>query len=309
MKRHMKIAQLILAFTISFAPLYAEDGFYKKTDLFLFKKDKFEHELVLAQRNSLKDGIDTKFKDCPSDLKSLVYAVAFGDFETADSLKDRVDLNAVDSLNRNILLFQAVNPESKLFSEQIRWVVKNGIDIDVLVYSGRTQELQSDGSYKTIQNYKTYIEWVSGNPQNLEILLHLCPEFVHKRNPTTGQTILGKIAASPRSAPSIEILLASETQEINWNNIHNPVVQAVLAGEYGNALLLLSHGARHEIAFEYQGESYASILDFLKRHPRSIKEDTFYSESAGQRQEQTYSYTTKMKAKKAMLKLLERTAL
>jgi hypothetical protein len=255
MKRFEKIIHLFFICCIfSWIPvLYAEDLRYMWTDLLLSESDKFTQELAQALRDNTKDYLDTKLKDQPDEFKSLFYALAHGDIVTADFLKNKVNLHAVDSSNRNILL-RAVNPDSDIFSDQIRWITENGIDIDVLDHRGERETLQKDGTYKTTQIYKTYIEMISGYPQNLATVVTIRPDLTHKRNPTTGQSIFEKVATDTRDKLSIEILLASDTdEELNRNDIHNPVVQAVLSGKYANALILFSYGARDDIVFEHQG--------------------------------------------------------
>jgi hypothetical protein len=275
------------------------------TDLLLRESEKFAQELAQALRDNTKNYLDTKLKDQPDEFKSLFYALAHGDIVTADFLKNKVNLHAVDSSNRNILL-QAVDPDSDIFSDQIRWITENGIDIDVLDHRGERTTLQEDGTYKTTQIYKTYIERVSGYPKKLATVVTICPDLTHKRNPTTGQSIFEKVATDTRDKLSIEVLLASDTdEELNRNDIHNPVVQAVLSGKYANALILFSYGARDDIVFEHQGETYTSILDFFKRYPKSIEEDIYYAKSVDKRHAQPIPYKLEMKAKIAIRNLLE----
>ncbi|MDR1141408.1 MAG: hypothetical protein LBL62_06935 [Planctomycetaceae bacterium] len=306
MKRFKKIIHLFFICIFSWlSVLYAEDSLYKKTDLFLRKKDKFTQELAQEPRNNTKNYIDRRLKDQPDEFKSLFYALAHGDFKTANSLKTKVDLHAVDSSNENILL-RAVDSDPDLFSDQIRWITENGIDIDVLWHVGEIRELQADGTYKITQIYQTYIEMVSGPSKNWATLVTIRPDLVHKRNSTTGKSILENIVTYSRNELSIEVLLASDTdEELNRNDIHNPVVQAVLAGEYANALILLAYGARDDITFEHQKETYTSILDFFKRYPKSIEEDINYAKNADKRSTQSTSYKIKMKAKIAIRNLLE----
>ncbi|MDR2407184.1 MAG: hypothetical protein LBE13_03605 [Bacteroidales bacterium] len=308
MKRFEKIIHLFFICSVVswISVLYAEDLRYMWTDLLLREGDKFTQELAQALRDDTKDYLDTKLKDQPDEFKTLFYALAHGDIVTADFLKNKVNLHAVDLSNRNILLFQAVDPDSDLFSDQIRWITENGIDIDVLDHRGEMTILQNDGTYKTTQIYKTYIEKVSGYPQKLATVVTIRPDLVHKRNPTTGQSILETVATETRHKLSIEILLASDTdEELNRNDIHNPVVQAILAENYANALILLSYGARDDIIFEHQGENYTSILDFFKRYPKSIEEDIYYAKSADKRSAQPIPYKLEMKAKIAIRNLLE----
>jgi hypothetical protein len=307
MKRFEKIIYLFFICIFSWIPvLYAEDLRYMWTDLLLREGDKFTQELAQALRDNTKDYLDTKLKDQPDEFKTLFYAFAHGDITTADFLKNKVNLHIVDSSNRNILLFQAVKPDSDLFSDQIRWITENGIDIDVLEHQFEMETLQKDGTYKTTQIYQTYIEKISGHPKNLATVVTIRPDLAHKRNPTTGKSILEKVATDSRYKLSIEILLASDTdEELNRNDIHNPVAQAILAGNYANALILLSYGARDDIIFEHQGETYTSILDFFKRYQKSIEEDIYYTKSADKRYAQPIPYKLEMKAKIAIRNLLE----
>jgi hypothetical protein len=312
MKRFEKIIYLFFICIFSWiSVLYAEDSLYKKTDALLRKKDKFTQELAQALRDNTKNYINRRLKDQPDEFKSLFYALDQGDFKTANSLKTKVNLHAVDSSNENILL-QAVNTESYLssdlflFSDQIRWITENGIDIDVLRHEGEIRELQADGTYKITQIYGNYIEEVLGYPQKLATVITIRPDLAHKRNPTTEKSILEEVATRTRYELSIEVLLASDTdEELNRNDIHNPVIQSILAENYTNALILLAYGARDDITFEHQEETYTSILDFFKRYPKSIEEDINYAKNADKRSTQPISYKIKMKAKIAIRNLLE----
>ena len=137
-------------------------------------------------------------------------------------------------------------------------------------------------------------------------LVTIRPDLAHKRNPTTGQSIFENVATDTRDNLAIEILLASDTdEELNRNDIHNPVIQSILAGKYSNAIILLSYGARDDIIFEHQGETYTSILDFFKRYPKSIEEDVNYAKNVDKRLAQPIPYKVEMKAKKAIRNLLE----
>ena len=278
MKKILLVAILILAII---SPLYSngDETGYSQTDQFLATIE--EHIGSDEKPNErIREYIENSLKESSQAMKSLVYAIACGDYKTADTLKNKVDLHSTDSMGRNILLFYATRhqyaaaPQTANMPEQLAWLINNGIDIDVLVYIGEEIKRQPDGMLQKYKRFDTYIEKLTGDIIALGTAIQLRPDLADKRNPFTGITPLGQAARSETSYGPIELLTSFgvdiDSKDING---HTPLIHAVLFGNYRNGTLLLVCGANPNLAFKHNDKEYTDVLDFLLHSPHSKNED------------------------------------
>jgi hypothetical protein len=204
--------------------------------------------------------IEKHLKHLSDDTKKFIFAVACNDFQTADKLFDKADLNAADNYENSVILYYTDITLDNLSTRKISWMIDKGINFDKLNYVGIVM-----GEPK----YETFIEHISWNPIPLLLYLDRFPEKVNLANPQSGQTALGNAARGGR-IESIRLLLSYDAN-INLSNTlgETPLVQAVIYQEYEAALLLMSYGAETNIDFSFRSKKYHSILDFLLYGPHS----------------------------------------
>ena len=250
------------------------DPDYSRTDFYLvFSKAFLEPAPPENTMRRLMD-VHPDLKELPPKMKEFVYAFALGDFDTVEELKSKIDVLLKDKHGDNILLHHAMG-EKKHYNKQLRWLIANGVDIDVMNYMGD----------------KSFIEFlVSYDHFALQTAISMRPELADKRNTSTGRTPLFHAAIHDKDGAlegrglhdkpgTIEFFL-SHGADINAKD-HNgwtPLWTAILAGRYRNAILLVAYGADPNISIEMGiGSSryakYANVLDELLNSNRSRRED------------------------------------
>jgi hypothetical protein len=139
----MKIIRIFI-FSLFFIFISVYDSFsfsnepdYSQTNEYLKKIEDFKKPEIDIKKNVLET-IENKLCHVAPELKELVYALSCGDFQTADILKDKTDIHAADNEGQNILLFYATTPETDDYPAQVHWILRNGINIDFLVYTHDT---------------------------------------------------------------------------------------------------------------------------------------------------------------------------
>jgi hypothetical protein len=298
---------LIFIFFISFGikpfTLLCAETDYSRTDAFLKIVEEFDNKKMF--HHHLKNDIENHLKNYPSELRALVYAIACGDFQTADLLKKEVDIFTTDSKGKNLLLLYAAVPYSKEFAEQINWLISNGIEIDVLIYVWSTTEKQPDGSLIQYERYDTYIESVVANDRALGTILFLRPDLSDKKNPLTGITPLGRASYTEIIYNPIDILLSYDVEiDSQDKKGYTPLILATIYGQYRNAMILLSYGANPDISFKCNGRDYKNILDYLMS-PSSIEENIQFENSKKNNKKIDNRTRIRMSSKKALVKLLQ----
>jgi ankyrin repeat protein len=299
---------LVFIFLISFgikpfALLCAETD-YSRTDAFLKIVEEFNDNKKRFHHH-LKNDIENYLKNYSSELRALVYAIACGDFQTADLLKNEVDIFTTDSEGKNLLLLYAAVPHSKDFAEQINWLISNGIEIDVLVSVWNTTEKRSDGSLIQYTRYDTYLESVVTDELALGTILFLRPDLSDKQNPLTGITPLGHASCQEIAYGPIDLLLSYGVEiDAQDKKGNTPLILATIYGQYRNAILLLSYGANPDICFKHNNRDYKNILDYLISSPISV-EDIQFENSKKNNKKIDNRTRIRMSSKKALIKLLQ----
>lgn len=290
----------------------AEEPNYSKT---LLRIDAGElNEDVRKYEKSIRKLLEDDANSIPGKLKSLVFALACGDFKTADELKNDVDLNAKTPSGKNIIVIYAIVPGSRSFLDQVRWMLENKIDIDLSVNTATESLLQPDGTWKTEENNATFIEMVADNPDVLPIIYFYRPDIIDKPNPRSKQTPLGYVSGKSGFSSGEKEIVSSLELFISFNTDIDkpglfgqpPIVHAITHGRYDNALMLLSYGANANVSFEFRGRKYDDILDFLENSPFSKEEDQGIKNIMSSKQELPGIMLVNIKAKKALPTLLRK---
>jgi ankyrin repeat protein len=315
-RQYWKIPFLLFVFVIfllGINPIYSDEPIYSKTDLFLQKWDQDEQENKNAVRLIYKKRIDA-FSYLSRETKELGYALASDDFETANSLADRADLNAKTPDGDNFLYCCAHYGVSDIvYPRRIQWLINHGLNIEQMVYCGIHGSQQDDGSFKETRIYETLIENNVNDPYAIFYLAEEYPDIVNQKNPATGKTPLGKAAYSGYNN-SIEVLLAYNASiDLPDDEGNTPLIIAVIHQNYSTALLLISYGAKSDIPFrisEYDPQigrtkdvEYKNILDFLLRSRNSIDADKKL-EKGIQSKIRHMDTIVKSRTKKALIDLL-----
>ena len=292
-------------FLASRPPLQPGEPDYSRTDLFLAKRRAFSEpqppeKALLKVLNS-----DIDLKDLPPTMKEFVYAFGVGDFETVERLKDSVDINLKDKSGNNILLYYAMGHFPRgamgtiMYNDQLRWLVNNGVDIDIANYSWN----------------KSYIERLAEyDSAALATALSLRPELSNDRNPSTDRTPLHSAITRSRgnhySHESIELLLSHGADiDAKDKNGWTPFMCAIGARNFRGALLLYTYGADTNISIEVKslnGETiiYADALDYLLEVSKYA--DKLYEETKALVQARGENFVdAEMFAKKRLIELLQ----
>jgi hypothetical protein len=307
MNKIMKVLFIFIFFinfSVASVALLGEETDYSRTDAFL--KIVEEHDNKKRFHHYAKNDIENHLKDYPSKLRTLAYAIACGDFQTADLLKKEVDIFTTDSEGKNLLLLYAAVPYSRDFAEQINWLISNGIDIDVLIYVWTTRERQPDGSLIQYERYDTYIESVISNDLALGTILFLRPDLADKKNPLTGVTPLGHASYTEIIYNPIDIILSYDVEiDSQDKKGYTPLILATIYEEYRNAMILLSYGANPDIYFKHRNKDYKNVLDYLISSPKSIAENIQFENSKKNDMKINNRTRIRMSSKKALIKLLQ----
>jgi hypothetical protein len=250
---------------------------YNRTFQFLEEKNRSDlsYQANIAQNHLNR--IEKNLKNESSETKAMIFALSFGDFETANLLKDKANMNPTSPSNNTILEYTQV--DDQWLPYQIRWFHKNNINLDCIMLINE----RPGGVPIVLLDCKMYIEYItcSYNKASVLTLIQLKPELLNKRNPYTGQTVLFS------ALHDTNLLHALINTGIDLNVLDNegksPLIKATTSGDYGCALILISYGAKTDIPFQdklyYLSNEkekeiiYDNILDFLMRSPRSLNED------------------------------------
>ncbi|MDR0611524.1 MAG: ankyrin repeat domain-containing protein, partial [Planctomycetaceae bacterium] len=213
--------------------------------------------------------IEKHLKHLSDDTKKFIFAVACNDFQTADKLFDKADLNAVDKNGNSAILYYTNITQDNLSTRKISWMIDKGINFDKLYYVGIVM-----GEPK----YETFIEYISWDPIPLLLYLNRFPEKVNLANPQSGQTALGYAARYDR-IESIRLLL-SYGADPNLPDTcgKTPFLQAIIGKHYEIAILMTGYGVKTNIDFSFRSKKYHSILDFLLYGPYSRRDEESYKE-------------------------------
>jgi ankyrin repeat protein len=255
--------------------------------------------------------------DCSIETKKLVYAITAGDYRTADSVKEKADLNYKDKYGNSVLLCHTNQGIGANLSEQLLWFINNGIDIEQIIYRGERGTLQADGTMKTWKEYEMFSESLIYDSRSLRLLIKKRPDLINVHNPHNGCTLLMSAAGSGNDINGLEILeiLLANNADIEAKDFegYTPLVHAITNRNYPQALLLLSYGANSKISFKVgenseKGEilnEYCDIYDYIQHSLRSLGQDIEWNRK-GSKGELLARELVLMNAKKAVKKFLER---
>jgi ankyrin repeat protein len=215
--------------------------------------------------------IEKHLKHVSDDTKKFIFAVACNDFQTADKLFDKADINAVDNNGNSAILYYTDITQDNLSTRKISWMIDKGINFDKLLYIGIVM-----GEPK----YETFIEHISWNTAPLLLYLDRFPEKVNLVNPQSGQTALGSAARGDRIA-SVRVLL-SNGADPNLPNAcgETPFLLAVLGEHYEIAILMIGYGAKTNINFSFRSKKYHNVLEFLLYGPYSRRDKESHDEES-----------------------------
>ena len=296
--------QLFLAgmFGLLISPLHSEEPNFSRTDRFVAHWRANNEPQPLEHRVRRMLDTDVVLKDLPPRMKEFVYAFALGDFATVERLKNRVDFRLESEHGVSVFLSKIMGTGNRFYSEQLRWLVANGVEIDVVIGG------------------KTYIEFLAhGNVDSLRAALSLRPELANKRNPRTGRTPLHS-AISPNplfysSSPHelIELLLSYGADIDPVDDVYGwtPLEYAVILGHYRAALVLYTYGANPNIRIVRgvgvdRYEAYADVLDYLLNSSGSKRKDELDKELKTRAEAQGQVFVDEeMFAKKRLIELLQ----
>jgi ankyrin repeat protein len=215
--------------------------------------------------------IEKHLKHLSDDTKKFIFAVACNDFQTADKLFDKADLNAVDNNGNSAILYYTDITLDNLSTRKISWMIDKGINFDRLHYVGIVM-----GRPK----YETFIEHISWNPIPLLLYLDRFPKKVNLVNPQSGQTALGEAARGDR-IESVRLLLHYGADPNLPNNCgETPFLLAVTGEHYEIAILMTGYGVKTNIDFSFRSKKYHSILDFLRYGPYSHCDEESHEEES-----------------------------
>lgn len=260
-----------------------------------------------------------KMTDCSVETKKLIYAITTGDYCTADSVKEKADLNYKDEAGNSVILCYTNQGIGADLSEQTAWFINNGIDIGQVIYLGESARLQPDGTLKTWKEYELFSERLIRDSRALSVLIRLRPDLINVPNPHNGRTLLMRATDSGNEHNGLEILellLANNADiEAKDENGYTPLVYAITAGHYSNVLLLLNYGANSKISFkinEYSSKKrqlfcneYCDINDYIQNSLRSLREDNNWNQQLS-KGELLGRELVLRNAKKAVKKFLEK---
>jgi hypothetical protein len=302
----------------SSAPVRKHYKIFEETDRYFETIDKQLAQDNYDAREFVRNQIFVK-PDCSEETKKLVYAITAGDYCTADSVKEKADLNYKDKYGNSVLLCYTNRRIGADLSEQVVWFINNGIDTGQIVYRGERGTLQPDGTFKEWKEYELFSESLIYDSSALSVLIRMRPDLINVHNPHNGRTLLMSAAGSANDRTGLEILeilLANNADiEAKDDNGHTPLVYAITNGNYPNALLLLSYGANSKISFkinEYSKEKgqmfsneYRDISDFVQNSLRTSWEENNWNQQQS-KGELSGRELVLMKAKKAVRKFLEK---
>lgn len=302
----------------SSAPLRKHYEIFKETDRYFETIDKQQTLDNYNNREFVRKQIFVK-PDCSVETKKLVYAITAGDYRTADSVKEKADLNYKDKYGNSVLLCHTNQGIGADLPEQVVWFINNGIDIEQIVYRGERGSIQPDGTFKDWREYELFSEKLLYNLEAVSVLIRMRPDLINVHNPYDGHTLLMRAADSANDITGLEILelLLANNANIEAKDFegYTPLVYAITTRNYPKALLLLSYGADSEISFkinEYSREKrqkfcnkYCNINDYLRNSLRLLQEDNDWNQQLS-KGELSGKELVLMNAKKAVKKFLEK---
>jgi ankyrin repeat protein len=260
---------------------------FEETDRYFETIDKQQALDNYNDREFVRKQIFVK-PDCSVETKKLVYAITAGDYRTADSVKEKADLNYKDKYGNSVLLCHTNRGIGADLSEQVTWFINNGIDVGQVIYRWERGSLQPDGTFKTWKEYELFSERLIYNSRALSVLIRKRPDLINIHDPHDGHTLLMR-AADAADLEILEILLANNANiEAKDDQGYTPLIYAITEGNYPNTLLLLSYGANSKISFkinEYSREKdqyfrneYHDINDYIQNSLSSLREDKTWNQ-------------------------------
>jgi hypothetical protein len=255
---------------------YERFEIYNRTFQFFEEKNRSD---LSYQTNIIKkhllNRIEKKLKDESPEMKAMIFALSLGDFETANLLKNKINLDLTSpSINNTILEYTQV--DDQWLPRQIRWFHENNINLDTILNQ------QPSGSPINLSDCEMYIENLAYHSKEAVLtLIQLKPELLNKRNPYTGRTVL---FSALHKADLLNALITTGVDlDVLDDEGNSPLIIATIRGYYRNALILVGYGAKTDIPFQdrlyYLSDEkekeiiYENILDFLMRSPRSLNEN------------------------------------
>jgi ankyrin repeat protein len=251
---------------------------YNRTFQFLEKENSSDLSYQASMVKSHLNRIEKNLKNESSETKAMIFALSFGDFETANLLKNKANMNPTSSPNDTILEYTQV--DDRWLPHQIRWFHKNNINLDCIMLINE----RPGGVPIVLLDCRMYIEYIAfanNNKASVLTLIQLKPELLNKRNSYTGQTVL--FSALHDTNLLHALINAGADLDVLDNEGKSPLIKATTSGDYERALILISYGAKTDIPFQdklyYLSNEkekeiiYDNILDFLMRSPRSLNED------------------------------------
>jgi hypothetical protein len=289
---------------------------FEETDRYFETIDKLQTLDNYNDREFVRKQIFVK-PDCSIETKKLVYAITAGDYRTADSVKEKADLNYKDKYGNSVLLCHTNHGIGANLSEQLLWFINNGVDIEQIIYRGERGTLQADGTMKTWKEYEMFSESLIYDSRSLRLLIKKRPDLINVHNPHNGRTILMSAAGSGNDSNGLEILeiLLANNANIEAKDFegYTPLVHAITNRNYPQALLLLSYGANSKISFKVgemskNGEilnEYCDIYDYIQYSLRSLGQDIEWNRKE-YKGELSVRELVLMNAKKAVKKFIEK---
>jgi len=237
---------------------------YKHIDAFNKKKD-LQTQVAIKRHLYVKKLIELKLQKFSSDKKAFVYAIDSRDFNTAEKFKNKVDLNGIDSDVREFIFDLAVIYGD--YVEQICWLIKNGVEIDCFIGIHEEDKNEPDVN-KWRYSCATFVERAICHQVMIGAIMSSRPDLFDKPNPTTGATPLAIASENEDAYWTMELLIGMGAN-INSSDKDGitPLVRALCNEKIRNAILLLNHGARTDVEFEWCGKKYKSVLDFFNNSP------------------------------------------